>query len=212
MLHDPIPPAARVIDLLSGSFVAQAVYVAAKLGIADHLAAGPVTAARLARDLAVDEMALTRVLRLLVAEGVFRREASGEFANTPLSETLATGGDDSLRDLAVWWCEEPHWRVFGHLLESVRTGLPAWPVAHGTELFPYLTEVNPLALDMVVPDSDARHFSKVCDIEMLLAVRGRERTPEEFACLFTAAGLRLARVVPTASVVSLIEAVPEGGR
>lgn len=143
-MADPhLPPSAQVIGLLSGSFVAQAVYVAAKLGVADRLAAGPMTAGHLARDLVVDEGALARVLRLLVAQGVFQRCLSGEFANNELSVTLMSGGDESLRDLAVWWCEEPHWRVFGHLLESVRTGRPAWPMVHGTELFPYLADTNP---------------------------------------------------------------------
>lgn len=342
MRDDAAPPAARMIDLLSGSFVAQAVYVAAKLGIADRLTAGPATAATLASDLAVDESALARVMRLLVAQGVFRREATGAFANTPLSTTLVTTAEESLRDLAIWWCEEPHWRVFGHLLESVRTGQCAWPMVHGTDLFPYLAERNPalgdlfnramtsfsrttipavlnaydfspcgvvadvggghghllaailtavprasgilfdlpaavggapeqfaaagvadrarvvtgsffeplpftadtivlkhilhdwpdtdcmrmlerirdaispggrmLVVDMVVPESDGAHFSKVCDIEMLLSAGGRERSPEEFARLFAAAGLRMTNVIPTASVVSIIEAVPEGRR
>lgn len=76
------PPAARLIELLSGSFIAQAISVAATLGIADRLSRSPATAAVLAQDLQVDESALLRVMRLLVAHGVFRREATGAFALT----------------------------------------------------------------------------------------------------------------------------------
>jgi hypothetical protein len=38
---------------------------------------------------------------------------------------------------------------------------------------------------------------------------GRERTEAEFASLFRAAGLKLNRIVPTKSLFSVLEAVPE---
>lgn len=143
MTDTPKPPATQMIDLLSGSFVAQAIYVAAKLGIADRIAAGTVSAEALARECDVDATALSRVMRLLVAHDVFRRDDAGGYVNTPLSSTLLTSRADSLRDLAMWWCEEPHWRVFGHLLDSVGNGRCAWPMVHGIGLFPYLMQVNP---------------------------------------------------------------------
>lgn len=43
---------------------------------------------------------------------------------------------------------------------------------------------------------------------MLLFVGGRERTQAQLAGLLDRAGLRLTRVVPTISPVSLVEAVP----
>lgn len=66
-----------MIDLLSGSFVAQAIYVAAKLGIADRIAAGTLSAEAIARELDVDATTLSRVMRLLVAHDVFRRDDAG---------------------------------------------------------------------------------------------------------------------------------------
>jgi len=47
---------------------------------------------------------------------------------------------------------------------------------------------------------------KIVDLEMLVLPGGRERTADEFAALFTRAGLRLSRIVPTASALSVIEA------
>jgi len=41
----------------------------------------------------------------------------------------------------------------------------------------------------------------------MLLVSGRERTEEQYRQLFTAAGLKLNRVVPTACDVSVIEGV-----
>jgi O-methyltransferase domain len=46
------------------------------------------------------------------------------------------------------------------------------------------------------------------DLEMLVAVGGKERTRAEWANLLGRAGFRLKRVVPTATPVSIIEAVP----
>jgi hypothetical protein len=46
------------------------------------------------------------------------------------------------------------------------------------------------------------------DVHMLVVLGGRERTVDEFSTLFQEAGLRLTRVIPTASIHNLIEAVP----
>ena len=46
------------------------------------------------------------------------------------------------------------------------------------------------------------------DLNMLAFERGRERTAGEHRALLAAAGLTLARVVPTAAPVSILEAVP----
>jgi hypothetical protein len=43
---------------------------------------------------------------------------------------------------------------------------------------------------------------------MLVLPGGQERTEDEYAALLSKAGFRLNRVVPTESVVSVVEAVP----
>jgi hypothetical protein len=63
-----------------------------------------------------------------------------------------------------------------------------------------------LAVEAVVPPPGQPGWAKLLDLEMLaLTPRGRERTEQEFAKLFGAAGFRLTRVVPTASAVSVVE-------
>ena len=54
-----------------------------------------------------------------------------------------------------------------------------------------------LLAEMVIPPGNDPHVGKLLDLEMLVMVGGRERTEAEFRDLLAAAGLRLARVVPT---------------
>lgn len=63
-----------------------------------------------------------------------------------------------------------------------------------------------LVLDTVIPEDDEAHLSKVLDLAMLVVLGGRERTVSEFASLLAAAGLRLERVIPTATPHSILEA------
>jgi len=46
---------------------------------------------------------------------------------------------------------------------------------------------------------------------MLLMPGGRERTADEFASLFSRAGFELARILPTESPLSVVEARVTGG-
>jgi hypothetical protein len=62
-----------------------------------------------------------------------------------------------------------------------------------------------LVVDAVIPPGNELHPAKVMDILMMLLFRGRERTEQEFRELFRQAGLKLAKVVPTPSVLSIVE-------
>jgi hypothetical protein len=65
-----------------------------------------------------------------------------------------------------------------------------------------------IAIERVIPPGNAASEAKLFDINMLVSVGGRERTEDEYQSLFHGAGLRLTRIVPTRSPLSLIEAVP----
>jgi hypothetical protein len=64
-----------------------------------------------------------------------------------------------------------------------------------------------LLVEMVLPEGDTPHPGKMLDFIMMIAPGGQERTEQEYAALFGKAGLRLTKVVPTASPVSVVEAV-----
>jgi hypothetical protein len=65
-----------------------------------------------------------------------------------------------------------------------------------------------LIIEMVLPTGNAPHPGKMLDMIMLTFAGGQERTEPEYRQLLDKAGLRLTRVVPTESAVSIIEAVP----
>jgi hypothetical protein len=65
-----------------------------------------------------------------------------------------------------------------------------------------------LVSEGVVPPGNEPSFTKLLDLNMLVLPGGEERTETEYAALFTKAGFRLTRVVPTRSEVAVIEGVP----
>jgi O-methyltransferase domain/Dimerisation domain len=63
-----------------------------------------------------------------------------------------------------------------------------------------------LLIEMVLPEDNTPHPGKILDMMMLVGPGGRERTAKEYETLISKAGLRLTRVVPTESAVSVVEA------
>ena len=137
-MSSPPPPA--LLDMIVGGWLSQAVYVVAKLGIADLLDSGPKSAAELAGEVGADADSLHRVMRALASISIFTAQDDGRYTMTPLAEGLRSGAP--LRDFAIFCGEEWHWRAWGHLLHSVRTGQPAFERVFGQGLFDYLGE-NP---------------------------------------------------------------------
>ena len=334
---ESLPPEAQLMQMVGGAFVSQAIYVAAKLGLADLVAEEPKKVKDLAEKTGAHERSLYRVLRTLASVGAFREVAPKTFANTPVTEPLRSDIPNSLRDMTVWMGEEAHWRVYGEMLYSVKTGKVAWEKVHGMEPFPYLFEENRelgeifnramtsfshltipaileaydfsdaktvadiagghghllaavlqknphlkgilfdvpvvlegapallekeevsertetiagdffaeisvkadvyllkhiihdwddersikilqniaaqmkddgkvLILETVIPDGNDPHFGKIMDLEMMVSPGGVERTEEEYREILEASGLRLNRVIPTKSPLSIVEAV-----
>ena len=65
-----------------------------------------------------------------------------------------------------------------------------------------------LIIEMVLPSGDTPHPGKLLDMVMLTTPGGEERTSSQYSALLDQAGFRMTRVVPTASLVSIVEAVP----
>ena len=335
-----LPPQAFLTQMAFAHVVTQALYVAAKLGVADLIADGARPVSELAAETKTNERALYRVLRSLASVGVFKETDPKVFALTPYADALRADVPGSMRNNVIFMGAEWHWRVLGNMLYSVQTGKPAWGHTHGVEVFeffnanPEAAEIfnramtgmsvgtaaavveaydfsgtktladiagghgymlahvlkgNPnikgilfdmpsviagaqaildkegvaerveqvagdffasvpegadtymtksiihdwdderavkilkniqkvlpgdgrlLLVELVVPESDEPHFSKLLDLEMLCSPGGQERTESEFRELLAAAGLRLTRIIPTKSPYSVIEAVKEQG-
>lgn len=138
-INPAIPPRAVMMGIVSGYWKSQAVYVAARLGLADLLKDGPLSAAQLAERTGTHAPSLYRLLRALASDGIFAEDAQGRFALTPLGQCLRTDVPDSIHAMAVMSCEE-HYRAWGELLYSVQTGKTAFDHVFGKPIFDYLAE------------------------------------------------------------------------
>ncbi|MBZ5521212.1 MAG: methyltransferase [Acidobacteriia bacterium] len=334
----PPNPSAQILQLATGYIASTAIYVAARLGIADLLKDGPRPASWLATATHSHPDRLYRVLRALAGFGVFTESTPGTFALTPAAETLRSDVPGSVRDMAVWMADPFHFRIYAEMMHTVQTGETTFDHIYGKSAFEYFPEdpaesevfnaamtslstvmipavleaydfsgigtlmdvagghgaflrailnkypsmrgvlidmdhviegarqlpenqalahrcdfqsadffaavptgadaiimkhiihdwdddkavrilqnclkalsrkqgAKVLVVDMVVPPGDEPHFSKILDLEMMALPSGRERSQKEFEKLFTGAGLRLNRIVPTKSPVSVVEGV-----
>src|SRR5512143_282207 len=131
-------PAEKLQHLIGGYRITQMVYVAAKLGIADLLAAGPRTAEELAAAAGAHPRTLHRLLRALASAGIFAEAGDGTFELTPMAEFLRSDSPVSLHSFAVSYGEPWWWESWGNLLHSVRTGETAFVHRFRTNLFHYL--------------------------------------------------------------------------
>lgn len=129
-------PSAELLEHAYGYVVSQALSVAARLRVADHLRAGPRSVEGLAREGGTQAAPLQRVLRLLVSRGIFSEPEDGVFANTPLSEGLI--GSDSVRDAVALAGHPIFWNSVGRLIDAVKTGHPAFDIVFGGGFFEHL--------------------------------------------------------------------------
>ncbi len=131
------PPQLYLFELSTASWTAQCLHVVARLDIAGRLAAGPRSAEQLADDLGLHAASLYRVMRLMCAYGIFREDASGAFALTPIGNRLRTDAPDSARAMLVYngqmWQTQP----YEYLEYTLRTGDPAFDHIFGAPFFDF---------------------------------------------------------------------------
>jgi len=137
-----LDPQRMLFELATAHRPVACLHVAAKLKVADFLAAGPRSAAELAASTGANEDALYRILRALASLGVFREAAPRTFANTPMSEALRSDAPDSVRDAVLFMSSPMHMRVFTELQHCAATGETALKKALGMEAFEYFRQ-NP---------------------------------------------------------------------
>ena len=334
----PAPPAhVQIIQMFAGGWVAPALYAAAKLGIADHLADGPRSTDVLASATGTHAPSLYRFMRTLANFGILEEVQGQRFALTSLGEALKTGAPGSARSTLLAFGGPSFWHTWEEIVYSLETGKPAFDKAWGMPFFDYLGQhpeaashfseamvgfhgsepptvaeaydfagietvidiggatgnmlaallsrhpglrgvlfdlphvvrdapalltsrgidtrvtietgsffervpaggdayilshiihdwseeqcltilgncrkaMRPdsrlLIVETVLPEGNTPHQGKLQDLVMLVFPGGQERTEAEYTALLAKAGFRLRRVIPTTSVVSIVEAVP----
>ncbi len=135
--QSPAEAAATLRRLATGLRVSQAIFVAAQLRVADHLAERPLDRFELAAATGADAAALCRVMRALCALGVFAESSSGHFSLRPVGHFLRSEVAGSYRAGVLFQAGTVRWRCWSELLETVRTGANASERLLGKQLFEF---------------------------------------------------------------------------
>jgi O-methyltransferase domain/Dimerisation domain len=128
----------RQLIQMGSEVVSRTVYVAAKLGLADQLAAAPKSAAELAGPMQVHAQSLHRLMRTLASLGVLTEQSEQRFALTSLGEALKTGAPGSARSSLLVIGSAWQRSGWDNMVYSVQTGKPGFDKAQGVAFFDYL--------------------------------------------------------------------------
>lgn len=137
MSTQSVAPQMTMLRMLTGFHVTQMLAVAARLGVADLLAAGLQSAEELAGATGAHPDALYRLLRALANMGIFEALPERRFALTPLGATLRADPPDGMRAFAMFLGDEVY-RAWGDLHYTITTGRPAFDHIFGAHNFDYL--------------------------------------------------------------------------
>lgn len=176
-IGESLPPPVALFQMASGYWASQAIYVAARLGIADLLKDGPMSYLELAEATATHPASLRRLLRALASLGVLATEQNYRFGLTPIGASLQSSGLASIRSMILTLGEE-HYHAWGELLRRIRSGEPAFNYVYGTDLFTYLgrapaarttfnegmAEVTSLVSLALLASYDFSTFSKIVEV------------------------------------------------
>jgi len=135
----------HIFQIGTGYIASTALYVAARLGVADRLADGPRSVSDLALGAAVNEDALYRVLRTLSSIGVFEETSPRTFSNNPASASLRSDVPGSTRPMVVWMADPFHLRVYADAMHSLVTAQPAAEKTVGMPVFEYFARDRELS-------------------------------------------------------------------
>ena len=135
--------ASQLLHMINGSWIAQACYVMARLGVPDLLASGPCTAEELATKTGAHAPSLQRLLSAMGSIDLCSQREDGSFELTRMGSLLRSDVPNSLHAWALHWGGES-WSVWANLLHTIRTGESARALLTGTSGFTHLDR-NPEA-------------------------------------------------------------------
>ena len=130
-----VPPALMLRQLAFVMRASRALYAAAELNIADFLASGPMTSAELAAAVGADAATLRRLMRALVAHGVFEEETGDRFRLNAAGELMRRDVPGSQRAAVLFTAGNTQWQLWSDFLECVRTGRAVVERVFGKTIF-----------------------------------------------------------------------------
>ena len=136
-------PFNTIRNMAGGYCLSRSLHVLAELNVADVLGDSPQTAAELAKAVGADADALSRVLRLASAHGVFEQQGD-TFRHSPASRMLRSDHPESMRAFVRMFGLAINWDAYRELEYSVKTGRRAMERTLPEGIWSYLGQ-NPEA-------------------------------------------------------------------
>jgi hypothetical protein len=160
-----------LLEIIYGYKRTQALFVAAKLGIADILSNGPKTADELAKATSANSLSIYHLMRLLVSMGIFSAQKNDKFKLNSMGKYLLTGTSDSLRGTILGNGNEGY-QAWANLLYGVKTGESSFDYTFKMSAYSYLKENSEAAVNFnewmkettrewIIPLFEAYDFSEV---------------------------------------------------
>jgi len=160
-----LPPQVALLQLVTAGFAAQAAHVAARLGLADQIAAGVRDTLALAAALGAHPPTLRRFLATLASIGVLRQDGEDHWALTGMGQFLRGDVAGSWRDFARWFGCEAHYAAFGALEHSVLTGESGFARTFGESSWSYMARdrATGLCFDRAMSSKAAASHALILD-------------------------------------------------
>lgn len=173
------PAPFRLVQMGSAYWQSRALFVVARLDVATTLGTESLSALELAGRVGANGDALGRLMRMLVAMGVFDERAPMVFRNNNLSRYLRSDNPRSVRAMILMHNSEVMSRPWFEQLEAgIRSGMSPFRLSHGEELFDYLDHhddfdrlfsaamdsVEALAGDGFATDFEWDRFERIIDV------------------------------------------------
>ena len=142
----------QIFDMLTrAQLTSRAIYIVAKLGLADYLKDGPKSVEDLAEETKTHPDSLYRLLRMLSSIGIFaetKNEGDEQqqqvdqnirrFELTPMASLIQSEAKNSIRNFALMFGLESFKNAIDDLLYSIQTGENSFKHANGLDMYEYL--------------------------------------------------------------------------
>jgi hypothetical protein len=173
------PPPFRLLQISSAFWQSRILYVAARLDIAGILGEQTLTATQIAEKTSAKTDAVNRLMRFLVAIGIFEQVAPEHFRNNKLSACLREDNPQNIRAMILMHHSPEMSRPWYEQLEAgVTRGQVPFQLTHQQELFAYMADhpqftalfdqamdrVEALSGDSFASDFAWQQFGRVFDI------------------------------------------------
>lgn len=131
---------AALIEVIGGYMGSQALSLAAELCLADHIESGRVSSTALAEATGTHQPSLYRLLRTLVAIGLFTEPAPDHFGLTEVGEQLRSDSPNSLWAFTRFFTNPSLFASWQEVRHTITTGECAFDHVYGQNIYTHLAE------------------------------------------------------------------------